>query len=186
MKITRLALLAALLVATQAQALEDGILHHGCPPETSDCSSDGNSNGGGDYGPSGFLGSVSDGNGGTVDFYSDAGGEWWVENHGDGTSQVGWDESAGPKMKKSMPKTPGAKRPKYAKADLVSSPPKSYAAMKKAEADAAAKKAAAAKAAADKAAADKAAADKLADRSHSTQPLNPLLLTSQPGERKKP
>jgi hypothetical protein len=146
--------IAVILITSQTWALTAYEKNHGCSGDTGDCAFGGGNSGGGgggaDYGPSGWMGSFSDGKGGTVDFYTDAGGEWWVENHADGTSQVGWDESAGPQMLKKFPKQPGAKRPKYGKAEMTP-------AAKKTLADAQ-QKAAAAKAAADKAAAEAAAA----------------------------
>jgi hypothetical protein len=184
MNAIRVLALAAFFMTSQAYALTAYEKNHGCNHDVGDCPDQGTSGGGGggDYGPSGFLGSVSDGNGGTVDFYSDSGGEWWVENHSDGTSQVGWDESAGPKMHKKMPQQSGGKRPKYTKAMMTPAAKKSYAAaQQKAAADAA-------KAAADKAAADKAAAEKAAKyaNEHPTVPLATGGAVSSPGARKKP
>lgn len=188
MKATRLLALAAVLITSQAYALTAAQKNSGCPPDIQCPSNNGSSGaGGGDYGPSGFMGSFSDGKGGTVDFYNDAGGEWWVENHSDGTSQVGWDEEAGPKMLKKFPKQPGVKRPTYAKAQMTSAAKKSLAAaQQKAAADkAAADKAAADKAAADKLAADKAAALKAANYSGPPVSANPVAGVT-PAARKKP
>lgn len=73
-----------------------------------DCTSDGwgmvtctISGGGG--GASTFLGAVASDNGGAggwVEFYTDEGGEWWVEHHQDGTTSVGWETNniVGPKL----------------------------------------------------------------------------------------
>lgn len=182
MKAIHLLAASAILLTSQAFALGDAKTQHGCPPEVSDCANDGNSGGG--FGPSSFMGSFSDGKGGSVDFYDDAGGEWWVENHADGTSQVGWDESAGPQMLKKFPKQPGAKRPSYTKAQMTAAAAKSFAAaQQKATAD----KAAADKAAADKAAAAKAAADKAA-AVYNQAPISthPGLAVSTLPTRKKP
>lgn len=161
--------IAAILITSQVYALTAYEKNHGCPGGDVGCSggTGGGGGGGGDYGASGLMGVFSDGNGGTVEFYSDAGGEWWVENHADGTSQVGWDESAGPQMYKKMPNQSGAKRPKYSKAEMTAAAKKSSANYQAKAAAEAAKKAAADKAAADKAAAEKAAAAKKAPHQNS-------------------
>ena len=178
---------AALWITSQAYALTAVQKNTGCPPDTECPFGGGNSGGGGDYGPSGLMGSFSDGQGGTVDFYSDAGGEWWVENHADGTSQVGWDEQAGPKMHKKFPKQPGIKRPSYTQAELTPAAKKSLAA---AQQKAAADKAAADKAAAEKAAAEKLAAEKAAALKAATYAGPPLstgpVVGISPAARKKP
>jgi hypothetical protein len=106
----------AIFTASHVYALTAAEKRIGCNNEVGGCSEQG---GGGDYGPSGYVGSVDRGDGSSIDFYSDSGGDWWVINGSDGNSQVGWDESAGPKMYKKMPKNPGGKRPNYKKSEMT-------------------------------------------------------------------
>jgi hypothetical protein len=86
------AVLSALSVASSASARDEasGVT---CVPDPGNLSAVTCTIGGGG-GPSTFLGAFASdngGNGGWVEFYSDDEGEWWVEHHANGDSQVGWD-----------------------------------------------------------------------------------------------
>ncbi len=90
--------------------------------------------------PSSFLGSFAsdnNGKGGWVEFYSDDEGEWWVEHHADGGTQVGWDVGgfgqniAGPKLDFGTPEGKYAQKPRPGlKGALTTVPKRSFAAVK--------------------------------------------------------
>lgn len=179
---------AALLLTSQAFALTAYEKNHGCSGDTGDCAFGGGNSGGGgggDPGPATSMGSFGTADGGTVEFFTDSQGEWWIETSKNGDVQVGFDQDYGPKTKKKLPK--GSKRPKYQASEMTKGPVKTLAAAQQAAAaKAAADKAAADKAAAEKLAADKAAALKAANYSGPAISSSPAAVGVSPGVRKKP
>lgn len=151
--------ISALLLSVQAFALTAQQTQHGCPPEVGDCtygSTNAPGSGGGDFGASSFLGAFGTANGGMVEFYSDKGGEWWVQTNPDGTQTAGWEESESAMLVK-KPKGSTVKRPNFQKSQMTPTAKKTFAMAQQQQA--ASNAANAAKAAAAKAAADKASAE---------------------------